>query len=186
MTDIRARKIALRAEMQGRRARLDPALGAKLTAHVLAANIIPRGAIIAGYWPLAHEIDVLPLLDALHARGHELCLPETTPPGTALRFRAWHPGAVLLPGRYNTLHPAGPEIIPDVLLIPLLAFDRHGHRLGYGGGYYDRSLAGLPAAYRLGCAFAAQELAELPTEATDLQLHAVATEAYVKRFQPRP
>ncbi len=172
----------MRAEMAGLRAALDPALGTQLATHVLAAGIVPPGAIVAGYWPMAHEIDILPLLTALHARGQTLCLPETTPPGTPLIFRAWAPGANMVHGRYNTYHPEGPALTPDVLLIPLLAFDSHGHRLGYGGGYYDRTLARLPSAFRLGCAFAAQEVAAVPRQETDLPLHAIATEISLRRI----
>jgi 5-formyltetrahydrofolate cyclo-ligase len=174
--DIAAQKSALRRKMLALRAALNPALGPALAAHVLAAKLIPPGAVVAGYWPMLHEIDVLPLLYALHARGQPLCLPETTAPGSALAFRAWTPAAKMLRGRFNTVHPEGAETTPDVLLIPLLAFDQRGHRLGYGGGYYDRTLAALPAAFRLGCAFAAQQLASLPVQETDLPLHAIATE----------
>jgi 5-formyltetrahydrofolate cyclo-ligase len=180
--DLAAKKAALRSEMLGLRAGLDPALGGQLAAHVLDADVIPRGAIVAGYWPMPHEIDILPLLHALQARMHAICLPETTRPGSALIFRAWTPGATMIRGRYNTFHPEGAEIIPDVLLIPLLAFDRHGHRLGYGGGYYDRTLAALPCAFRLGCAYAAQEVAEVPLEDTDLPMHAIATESRLRRI----
>ena len=162
--------------MMGIRARLDPALGAALADHVLNAGIIPIGAAVAGYWPMPHEIDILPLLHRLYERRHALCLPETTKPGTPLIFRAWQPGTEMVRGRYNTFHPAGAETVPDFILLPLLAFDLSGHRLGYGGGYYDRTLAALPNAFRLGCAFAAQEVADLPKEATDLPLHAIATE----------
>ncbi len=175
--DISARKAALRAEMLGLRASLDPALGARLAAHVLASGTVPPGTVVAGYWPMPHEIDILPLLHGLHERGHVICLPETTKPGSPLLFRAWTPGAEMVRGRYNTSHPTGPALIPDVLLIPLLAFDPHGHRLGYGGGYYDRTLAELPHAFRLGCAFAAQAVAAVPRETTDLPLHAIATES---------
>ncbi len=175
--ELAARKAALRVEMQGLRAGLNPALGVRLAAHVIASAIIPAGAVVAGYWPMAHEIDIRPLLHALHERGHVLCLPETTKPGQALIFRAWTPGAALIQGRYNTLHPAGPEVMPDFLLIPLLAFDAAGHRLGYGGGYYDRTLARMPHAFRLGCAFAAQRVDFVPREETDLCIQAIATES---------
>ena len=181
MPDLASRKATLRAEMIALRASLDPALGAQLAAHVLTSGIIPPGAVVAGFWPLPHEIDILPLLHGLHERGHTLCLPETTKPGTALIFRAWTPGAKMTRGRYNTLHPLGAPTTPDFLLIPLLAFDKHGNRLGHGGGYYDRTLAELPGAFRLGCAFAAQEVEHVPAEATDLPLHAVATENGVKK-----
>ena len=180
--ELAARKAALRTEMMGLRAGLDPALGTLLAAHVLRSGIVPSGAVVGGFWPMAHEIDILPLLHGLHERGHRLCLPETTKPGTALVFREWRPGAAMVRGRYNTLHPAGAEMVPDFLLIPLLAFDAQGHRLGYGGGYYDRTLAGLPDAFRLGCAFAAQEVGDVPAEATDLPLQAVATENGIKYF----
>jgi 5-formyltetrahydrofolate cyclo-ligase len=182
--DIAAKKTALRAEMMGLRAGLCPALGEKLAEHVLAASIIPRGAVVAGYWPVAHEINILPLLEALHLHGQVLCLPETTPPGTPLIFRRWQPGAAMRQGRYNTSHPDGAAVQPDILLIPLLAFDSRGQRLGYGGGYYDRTLAHLPQAFRLGCAFAAQQVAEVPCLATDLPLHAVATESSLRRIVP--
>lgn len=168
--------------MAGLRAALDPALGAKLAEHVLAAGIVPPDAVVAGYWPMAHEIDILPLLASLHACGQTLCLPETTKPGMPLIFRSWTPGANMVQGRYNTLHPEGAEMMPDVLLIPLLAFDRQGHRLGYGGGYYDRTLSRLPQAFRLGCAFSAQEVAEVPRADTDLPLHAIATEDCLRRL----
>ena len=85
-------------------------------------------------------------------------------------------------GRFGTMHPEGEIVRPDFLLVPLLAYDASGNRLGYGGGYYDRSLAALPHAFRLGCAFSAQFFEHVPTEPTDLHLHAVATELGVTRF----
>jgi 5-formyltetrahydrofolate cyclo-ligase len=146
-----------------------------MTQHVLAAGLIPRGAVVAGFWPLPGEIDVRPLLDAL-AADHVLALPRTPPRGQALRFHSWHPGDRLRAERFGTMTADGAEVMPTVLLVPLLAFDRQGHRLGYGGGYYDRTLAGLPDALTIGCAFAAQEVAAVPTGPTDIPLHCIATE----------
>ncbi|OYV33280.1 MAG: 5-formyltetrahydrofolate cyclo-ligase, partial [Acidocella sp. 20-61-6] len=166
----RARQAALRA-----RAACDPALGAALARHVLRECRPPPDAIVAGFWPLPGEIDILPLLHALARTGQRLCLPVTPPRGQPLSFRRWQPGAALLPGRFGTQHPDGDTLVPDFLLVPLLAFDAAGNRLGYGGGYYDRTLAALPGAFRLGCAFGAQEMPQVPVGATDLPMHAVAT-----------
>jgi 5-formyltetrahydrofolate cyclo-ligase len=136
----------------------------------------PRGAIIAGYWPIRGEIDIRPLLAALHARGHTLALPETTPRCHPLIFRLWQPGAVMLAGRFGTFRPDGAAVRPDWLFVPLLGFDAAGHRLGYGGGYYDRTLANLPGAVAVGCAYACQQVDAVPAAEYDARLGAVATE----------
>ena len=80
------------------------------------------------------------------------------------------------PGRFGTQFPDTELLEPDFLLIPLLAFDAHGNRLGYGGGYYDRTIEALPGAFRLGCAYACQQIKSVPTEPTDQPLHAIATD----------
>jgi 5-formyltetrahydrofolate cyclo-ligase len=177
MTKAEARETA-----KARRAGCDPALGAQLAAHVLRDGRLPSGGVVAGFWPLAGEIDIRPLLHALAARGHVLALPETPPRGLALTFRRYNPGDALLPGRFGTVYPVGDVIAPDVILVPLLAFDAMGNRLGYGGGYYDRTFAAHPAAARIGCAFAAQEMRDVPTEPHDVTLHAIATERGIVRF----
>jgi 5-formyltetrahydrofolate cyclo-ligase len=178
---LEAEKRAARQAALAARASCDPAWGAQLAANVMRDSPPPQGATIAGFWPLPGEIDILPLLHALAARGWPLCLPVTPRRGLPLTFRAWKPGSELATGRFNTRHPTGPELVPDYILVPLLAFDRAGNRLGYGGGYYDRTLAALPTAYRLGCAFAAQEIPQVPTGPDDVKLHLVATELSVIR-----
>jgi 5-formyltetrahydrofolate cyclo-ligase len=176
LTDIAAAKQAFRTESIARRAACDPADGATLKLHVLENAPPPPGAVVAGFWPLPGEIDIRPLLETLHGRGHEIVLPVTPARGEALTFRLWTPGAELVRERFGTVRPTGAEKRPDCLFVPLLAFDRAGRRLGYGGGYYDRTLAALPGAVAIGCAFAAQEVENVPVNPHDIPLHGVATE----------
>jgi 5-formyltetrahydrofolate cyclo-ligase len=171
-----AAKREARALALARRAGADPGLGAALGDVVLRDITLPEGAVVAGFWPIGDEIDIRPLLYALAARGHPIVLPETPRRGLPLIFRRWQPGAALIAGRFGTSHPDGPALAPDVLFIPLLAFDRAGNRIGYGAGYYDRSLAALPGARRIGCAYAAQEIERVPAGPFDARLDAVATE----------
>jgi 5-formyltetrahydrofolate cyclo-ligase len=152
----------------------DPAWGQALIDHV--PPLLPPAAIVAGFWPLAGEIDIRPLLTALHQAGHTLALPHTPPRGRPLTFRRWQPGDTLQLGRFGTQIPTGPAVTPTVLLVPLLAFDRRGYRLGYGGGYYDRTIAALPGVATIGCAFAAQQIPAVPSGVTDMPLDRVATE----------
>lgn len=174
-------KAALRSQMRARRRGCDPAWGMRLAGHVLSCCPPPAGAVVAGFWPLADEIDVRPLLLALLGRGHCVVLPETPKPGQALIFHRWRPGRALLPGRFGTLRPEPDPVIPDLLLVPLLAFDRSGHRLGYGAGYYDRTLEALAGRRAIGCAFAVQEVAAVPVERHDRQMDVIATEAGIIR-----
>lgn len=174
-----ARRVAL-----ARRAAMDPALGARLGAHLLREVPPPPGTVVAGFWPMGPEIDIRPLLHELAGRGHPIALPVTPKRGQPLSFRRWRPGDALARGPMGTSQPA-PEaeaLTPDWLLVPLLAFDRAGNRLGYGAGYYDRTLAGLPEARRIGCAYACQMLDEVPAGPDDVPLHAVATEDGILTF----
>jgi 5-formyltetrahydrofolate cyclo-ligase len=148
---------------------------------VLAELPLSPGAVVSVFWSLPGEIDTSVLLHALHGRGHVVLLPQTPPRGHPLIFRIWHPRAEMVRERFGTFRPVGAVGTPDVLFVPVVAFDRTGRRLGYGGGYYDRTLALLAGAHAIGCAFAAQELDEVPTDGHDVRLDAVATERGVIR-----
>jgi len=154
----------------------DPALGWYLTGHILAGWRFRPSMAIAGFWPLPGEVDIRPLLLALIARGHPVLLPVTPLRGNPLTFGRWRPGDALTPERFGTVRPTGEPVTPDLLFVPLLAFDGQCRRLGYGGGFYDRTLAGLPGAIAIGCAFAAQRVDCVVAEAHDMRLHAIATE----------
>jgi 5-formyltetrahydrofolate cyclo-ligase len=182
MNDLDAAKRAAREAAFARRAGLDAeAAGRLLAGHVLRDCPPPPGAVISGFWPLGGEIDIRPLLSALHERGHRIALPVTPRRGEALTFRGWRPGDAMVPERFGTMRPIGDVLVPDMLLIPLLAFDLSGGRLGYGGGFYDRTLAALPERLRLGCAFAAQQVDAVPVGPYDSRLDAVATENGIVR-----
>ncbi len=183
MPDLVAQKAAMRAEAIALRNGCDPALGAQMAKHVLHHCMPKPGTVVAGFWPLPGEIDIRPLLHALAIVGYDVVLPVTPARGNPLTFRKWNVDDALLVGRYGTQHTNGVEMTPDFLLVPLLGFDAAGHRLGYGAGYYDRTLAGLPGAFRLGCAFTAQEFSEIPVGEADIKMHAVATEAGIRTFR---
>ncbi len=144
-------------------------------------SLIPEGPVVSGVWPLPGELDLRSLLSALHERGQVVVLPETTPRGQSLVFRHWHPDATMLAGRFGTRHPDGEAVTPGLLLVPLLAFDARLMRLGYGGGYYDRTLAALPGCRAIGFAYARQQVGAVPTGVFDVPLDAIVTEAGVLR-----
>lgn len=162
------RKVAFQSRRAGDADRL---------AGVLAAQ---SGRALAGYMPMRTEIDCLP---AMAAHAGPVGVPVILGPGQALKFRRWTPDAPMIAGEFGALIPAdGDRIVPEVLVVPLLAFDRRGYRLGYGGGFYDRTLEALRAegpVTAIGFAFAAQEVEAVPVEATDQRLDLVVTEAEV-------
>jgi len=181
--DLKAR---LRVEMLAARRGCDPALGVQLAAHVLAHAAPLPGQAVGGFWPVGQEIDIRPLLHALADRGHPVLLPVTPPRGQPLSFARWRPGDALVPERFGTVRPVGEPGLPDVLLVPLLAWDGQGRRLGYGGGYYDRTLAGLPGRRTIGCAYTMQRVDKVPAGPLDVPLDAIATEQGLTWFsQPR-
>ena len=178
---IDAEKAALRAAALRARARLDPGMGEDLAAIVLREMPPPPGSVVSGVWPMTGEMDLLPLMLALAGLGHRVVLPETPPLGAPLRFRIWHPGCAMVRERFGTFRPEGDYAVPDLLFVPLLAFDRSGARLGYGGGYYDRTLAALPGAAAIGFGYAAQEMERVPVDAHDRRLAFIATEREIIR-----
>jgi 5-formyltetrahydrofolate cyclo-ligase len=174
--DLSEAKRIARTTAMARRAACDPALGSFLGQNVLRACPPPAGAVVSGFWPIGSEIDIRPLLIRLHDCGHDIALPVSPRRGNPLTFRLWRPGDELVRERFGTMRATGLEATPDFLLVPLLAFDSRGHRLGYGAGYYDRTIEALPDAFTLGCAYAIQEVPEVPAGPHDKLLDAIATE----------
>ena len=183
MTDIATTKAEARKAAFARR-KLAFAAGQGQAAALLADHLAQyAGRALAGYMPMRTEIDPL---SAMAAHDGPVCVPVITGPAQALRFREWTPGCAMVPGDFGALIPAdGAWIEPDVLIVPLLVFDMRGYRLGYGGGFYDRTLMALRArrpTIATGFAFAAQEVAEVPIDATDQKLDAVVTETGPRHF----
>lgn len=142
---------------------------------------------IAAFWPMGEEIDIRPLLRAVHQDGHLLCLPRTPKRGEPLTFHAWRPGEALERGPLGTSQPAAPApvIEPDALIVPLLAVDPAGFRLGYGGGYYDRTLTRLRsrrAVTAIGVCFDAQRIERVPAGPHDARLDFLLTERALLAF----
>jgi 5-formyltetrahydrofolate cyclo-ligase len=178
--DLRASTRALRDAL--------PADARKAAAEFIAARIFPLatapGIIISGFMPLKSEINPLPLLQKLAESGVRLALPAIAGRGKPLIMRAWEFGAPLDRGQWGIREPKpdAPEVEPDILLVPLLAFDREGFRLGYGAGYYDMTihrLRALKPVIAVGIAFAAQEVPKIPTTPRDERLDLVLTEREV-------
>jgi 5-formyltetrahydrofolate cyclo-ligase len=149
---------------------------------------ITPGTIVSGYSPIRSEIDPAPLMRMLAAQGARLALPAVMARGKSLAFRAWSPDDRLMLGPLGILEPspAAAEIIPDIMLVPLAAFDRLGHRIGYGAGHYDYTLAHLrkmKAITAVGLAFAAQEIEAVPALSHDVPLDYVLTETEMFDFR---
>jgi 5-formyltetrahydrofolate cyclo-ligase len=184
--DLAETKKRLRAECLARRPVIAESAGRGMAGLalrdvVLAHLPVTAASVVAGFWPMREEIDVLPLLTAALEKGASTALPVVTQRAAPLVFRRWHPGLALEDGPFRTRHPAPtePEMLPTVVLVPLLAFDRAGGRLGYGGGFYDRTLAALRLQTKIvsvGVAYAGQELPEVPEESHDEPLDWIATE----------
>lgn len=183
-----AAKPALRqAALARRQAAANTAAGAAVAFHFLAGIDLPPGTIVAGYIPMGDELDVMPLVVTLAARGHPLALPVVVRDQPNLVFRSWTDGAPLEPGPRGTRHPpaSAPAVTPRVLLVPLLAVDDDGFRLGYGKGYYDLTIQALRAAGPLlavGVGYAAQRVDRLPRDPWDAPLDALVCDDGVRHF----
>lgn len=190
MTDFRALKKQLRLEALARRDGLasDDRIEAAMVLAERAGDLgIAPGSVVSGYWPMRSEMDVRPLMFALMERGCRLCLPAILDKQTIV-FRELSRGAALIDMGFGTFGP-GPEaeeLAPTVMLMPLAAFDRRGHRIGYGAGYYDRAIARLAEARPrlLGVAFDCQEVDAVPDEPHDQKLDALLSESGLREFAP--
>lgn len=191
MEDTVALKVRMRADAIARRDGLHPAVR-RAAAETLAAGGLgsapaPPGCVVSGFCAIGSELDPEPLLTVIAATGHPVALPVITPKGQPLVFRRWIPGEPLRSGLWGIREPFAdsPAVEPDVLLVPLLAFDSRGYRLGYGAGYYDRTLAALRAkrpTLAIGVAFDEQEVGEVPIDAHDQSLDWVLTPLGARRF----
>ncbi|WP_371061236.1 5-formyltetrahydrofolate cyclo-ligase [Rhodosalinus sp. 5P4] len=180
MSALEEEKRAARAAAFARRKAAFEAQGPDAAAHLSAFLAGHRGVAVSGYLPIRTEIDPRPAMAEAVAHG-PVGVPVIRGPGRPLVFSRWRPGCVLVPGPFGAEVPQDEELIePRIVIVPLVAFDRKGGRLGYGGGFYDRTLARLRAArptLAVGFAFAAQEAEALPLEETDQPLDLVVTEA---------
>lgn len=189
-TDIKQRKRQLRVEAEAHRQSLkplSPEAGAQVAALLLQKVRVQEpaawapGAVISSYFQRGSEMDMDALNQALVDAGYDLALPVVLGRGHPLAFRRYRPGDALVKGVLDVMEPlpSAPILVPRVLLLPLLAFDRRGNRLGYGGGYYDRTVALLrreAAIQAIGIAFAGQECADIPVGGTDAKLDWIVTE----------
>jgi 5-formyltetrahydrofolate cyclo-ligase len=184
---IAAVKADVRRAAAARRDALPPDERAAAATAIAARSLpvaVAAGAIVSGFSPLKSEINPVPLMRAFAAAGAQLALPVVMGKGKPLTMRAWTFGAPLASGVWGIREPPpqAPEVFPDILIVPLLAFDRAGQRIGYGAGYYDMTIArlrGMKKITAVGIAYAAQEIAEVPSTPRDAALDLVLTEREV-------
>lgn len=187
-------KKAMRKEALASRADLAKAApdASRRRAEAFAGTVpLPARAVVSTYVAIGDEADPSPLTEVLRGRGHPIALPRVAGKGKPLQFHLYEEGAKLVPGPFGLSQPAPdwPTVVPGVLIVPLLAFDAKGNRLGYGAGFYDRTLRELRARHEVlavGYAFAGQEVAEVPQHEGDERLDMIVTEVGARRFAKRP
>ena len=175
--ELRRRAVQVRKKSQIN----SPKAGVELANCFLQSISIEKHAVISGFSPIGSEIDPLILMEKLSKGGWDTVLPVVVGKGKPLSFRQWNPGELMATGAFGIKEPVelAPKRTPDVLLVPLLAFDRKGYRLGYGGGFYDRTLkqlreTGNPIAVGIG--FSAQEVEKVPIAEYDQPLNWIVSE----------
>jgi 5-formyltetrahydrofolate cyclo-ligase len=190
-TSISEQKAQLRAEALAKREAL-PAQQRLAAAQAIAAREFPvklaAGTVVSGFSPMKSEINPVPLLRKLADAGAQLALPVIVQRGQPLIMRAWKFGDPFKAGQWGIREPVAEaaEVAPDILIVPLAAFDRHGHRIGFGAGYYDMTIKALRAkklVTAIGIAFAAQEIPRVPSTERDARLDLVLTEHEVIDFR---
>ncbi len=179
---LEERKAAARKAAFARRKAAHAAAGPDAAAHLREVLAGYRGVPLSGYMPIRTEIDPRPAMAEAAAHG-PVGVPVIQGAGMELKFARWEPGCALVAGPFGAMIPERPDYFePEIVIVPLVAFDRAGGRLGYGGGFYDRTLEGLRArraTLAIGFAWAAQEAENLPLEPTDQPLDMVVTEREV-------
>jgi 5-formyltetrahydrofolate cyclo-ligase len=190
-TETQSEKTALREAALALRDAL-PAGERQAAAEIIAAWPFPvtikPGIVVSGFSPMKTEINPIPLMRKLADDGAQLALPAIAGRGKPLIMRAWTFGAPLKSGQWGIREPGpeAPEIAPDILIVPLACFDRAGHRIGYGAGYYDMTINSLRAKKKIiaiGVAFAAQEIPKVPATVRDARLDLVLTEREIIDFR---
>lgn len=159
----------------------------EILSNLQETGLLESGKIISGFLPIGSEIDTRPMLALLRDMGLEICLPCVEADDAPLTFRLWHPDDVLVKESFGTMapDPSAQAVNPDIILCPMLAFDRDGYRLGYGGGFYDRSLENLRKEKNImaiGVAYHAQEVVSVPHDELDQPLDMIVTEKEVIRL----
>lgn len=192
LKELRDIKTAFRDEARERRAEAaragGPGAAARLAENIVALLGGRPSATLSAFLPIADEIDPMPAAARLAATGWALALPVVVGKAQPLSFRAWRDGEPLEHGPLKTRHPlaTAPELIPDVLVVPLLAFDAAGRRIGWGGGFYDRTLAALRMEREIlavGVGYAGQQVDKVPHGPHDAPLDAMATDRGVIRIK---